>query len=126
MSKYRIFSGLYFPAFGLNTERYGVFSPYARKYGPEKTPYLDTFHAVMKNLIFMISLISPALCLYVHLFFSSHLLLVCGTWFNFRSKFRGRFLFKKTQEIIFRHTHTAITFDYYTIHVLFQVIYGLF
>ena len=30
------FSGPYFPAFGLNTG----------KYGPEKTPYLDTFHAV--------------------------------------------------------------------------------
>ena len=30
-------SGLYFPVFGLNT----------RKYGPEKTPYLDTFHAVI-------------------------------------------------------------------------------
>ena len=29
MSKYRVFSGLYFPVFG-----------------PEKTPYLDTFHAV--------------------------------------------------------------------------------
>ena len=24
VSKYRVFSGLYFPAFGLNTERYGV------------------------------------------------------------------------------------------------------
>ena len=34
-----VLSGPYFPAFGLNTERYGV-------YGPEKTPYLDTFHAV--------------------------------------------------------------------------------
>ena len=36
----RSFSGLYFPAFGLNTERYGVslsvFSPSAGKYGPEK------------------------------------------------------------------------------------------
>ena len=30
------FSGQYFPVFGLNTG----------KYGPEKTPYLDTFHAV--------------------------------------------------------------------------------
>ena len=30
------FLGPYFPAFGLNTE----------KYGPEKYPYLDTFHAV--------------------------------------------------------------------------------
>ena len=42
----RIFSGPYFPAFGLNTERYSVFSPNAGKYGPVKTPYLDTFHAV--------------------------------------------------------------------------------
>ena len=31
------FSGPYFPAF---------FSPNAGKYGPEKTLYLDTFHAV--------------------------------------------------------------------------------
>ena len=38
MSKYGVFSGPYFPAF--------VFSPKAGKYGPEKTPYLDTFHAV--------------------------------------------------------------------------------
>ena len=43
MSKYGVFSGPYFPAFGLNTERYylSVFSPNARKYGSEKTPYLD-------------------------------------------------------------------------------------
>ena len=33
----RSFSCPYFPLFGLNTG----------KYGPEKTPYLDTFHAVM-------------------------------------------------------------------------------
>ena len=38
VSKYGIFSGPYFPAFGLNT--------HAGKYRPEKTPYLDTFHAV--------------------------------------------------------------------------------
>ena len=49
-----------FPAFGQNTERYtpylsvftpylSVFSPNARKYGPEKTPYLDTFHAVISS-----------------------------------------------------------------------------
>ena len=31
------FSDLYFSTFGLNTG----------KYGPEKTPYLDTFHAVL-------------------------------------------------------------------------------
>ena len=36
MSKYEVFSGPYFPVFGLN----------AGKYGTEKTPYLDTFHAV--------------------------------------------------------------------------------
>ena len=30
------FSGAYFPAFGLNTERYRVFSPHSGKYGPEK------------------------------------------------------------------------------------------
>ena len=33
----RSFSGQYFPVFKLNTG----------KCGPEKTPYLDTFHAVM-------------------------------------------------------------------------------
>ena len=36
MSNYGVFSGLYFPVFWLNTG----------KYGPEKTPYLDTLHAV--------------------------------------------------------------------------------
>ena len=36
VSKYRVFSGTYFPVFELNTE-----------YGPEKTPYLGTFHAVI-------------------------------------------------------------------------------
>ena len=36
VSKYGGFSGTYFPVFGLN----------AGKYGPEKTPYLDIFHAV--------------------------------------------------------------------------------
>ena len=37
MSKYRVISGPYFP----------VFSPNTGKYGPEITPYLDTFHAVI-------------------------------------------------------------------------------
>ena len=41
MSKYGVISGPYFPAFGLNTERYIV-----GKYGPEITPYLNTFHVV--------------------------------------------------------------------------------
>ena len=36
MSKYRAFSGLYFP----------VFSPNTGKNGAEKAPYLDTFHVV--------------------------------------------------------------------------------
>ena len=36
VSKYGVISGPYFPVFGLNTG----------KYGPEITPYLDTFHAV--------------------------------------------------------------------------------
>ena len=39
------FSGPCFSAFGLNTERYCVFSPNAGKYGPEETPYLVTFQA---------------------------------------------------------------------------------
>ena len=36
MSKYGVFSGSYFP----------VFSPNTGKYEPEKTLYLNTFHAV--------------------------------------------------------------------------------
>ena len=36
MSKYGVFKGPYFPVFGVNTG----------KYGPQKTPCLDTFHAV--------------------------------------------------------------------------------
>ena len=41
MFKYGVNSGPYFPAFGLNTERYEV-------YRPEITPYLDTFYALPK------------------------------------------------------------------------------
>ena len=52
MSKYGVFSGPYFPVFGLNAEIYGViqdtvFSPNAEIYGLEKTSYLDTFHAML-------------------------------------------------------------------------------
>ena len=36
VSKHGVLAGPYFPVFGLNTG----------KYGPEKTPYLDTFYAV--------------------------------------------------------------------------------
>ena len=44
VSKYGVFSGPYFPAFGLN-----LASLNAGKYGPENTPYLDTFHIVVTN-----------------------------------------------------------------------------
>ena len=35
-----------------DTEYLSVFSPNARKYGPEKTPYLDTFHALFVFFFF--------------------------------------------------------------------------
>ena len=41
VSEYRVFSGPYFPVFNLNIG----------KHGPEKTPYLDTFHAVINILL---------------------------------------------------------------------------
>ena len=41
VSKYRVISGPYFPAFRLNTG----------KYGPEIAPYLDIFHVVPLLLI---------------------------------------------------------------------------
>ena len=49
MSKYGVFSGPYFPVFGLNTGIYGVnlrTPSECRKIRTRKTPYLDTFHAV--------------------------------------------------------------------------------
>ena len=48
MSKYGVFSGPYFHVFGTNTEKYylPLFSSNTGKFGPEKTPYLDTFHEV--------------------------------------------------------------------------------
>ena len=49
MFKYGVISGRYFLALGLNPERYEVFTPNAGKYGPETTPYLDTFHVVILN-----------------------------------------------------------------------------
>ena len=45
LAKYGNISGPYFPAFGLN-KYLSTFSPNAGKYGPEITPYFDTFHAV--------------------------------------------------------------------------------
>ena len=41
VSKYGVFSGRHFL----------VFSPNTGNYGPEKNPYLDTFHAVSNNII---------------------------------------------------------------------------
>ena len=50
-SSYGVFSGPYFPTFGLNTDNlyFSVFRPNAGKYRSEKTPYLDTFHAVKES-----------------------------------------------------------------------------
>ena len=46
LSKYGIFSGPYFPVFGLSTEIYSVNLRFQSEYGPEKIPYLDVFYAV--------------------------------------------------------------------------------
>ena len=46
VSKYGVFSGLYFLTFGLNTSFLSVFIPNTGKYGPEKIPYLGPFYAV--------------------------------------------------------------------------------
>ena len=45
LAKYGNISDPYFPTFGLN-KYLSIFSPNAGKYGPEITPYFDTFHAV--------------------------------------------------------------------------------
>ena len=72
-SKYGVFSGPYFPVFGLNTEINRVFSPNRGKYGPENTPYFDTFYTVnpylflnliltlfrFQNMFFLCMLIGP-------------------------------------------------------------------
>ena len=50
----RSFSGPYFPAFGLNTERYGVSLHIQSECGKiltRKTPNKDTFHAVRRQEI---------------------------------------------------------------------------
>ena len=49
----RSFSSPYFPAFGLNTERYGVslrIQSECGKIRTRKTPNTDTFHAVTKTV----------------------------------------------------------------------------
>ena len=45
--KYGVFSGPYFPVFGLNSE----------KYGTEKTPYLDSLHGVLSYNLLVSSLL---------------------------------------------------------------------
>ena len=48
VSKCGVFSGPYFPEFGLNTERYEVSSVRMRENTDQKkTPYLDTFQLVL-------------------------------------------------------------------------------
>ena len=51
VSKYGVF---FWSVFSRIRTEYGeiVFSPNAGKYGPEKTPYLDTFHTVRSCKIF--------------------------------------------------------------------------
>ena len=54
VSKCGVFSGLYFPAFGLNAGNYSItrftlFSANGRKHRPEKTTDSDTFHAVISS-----------------------------------------------------------------------------
>ena len=59
VSKYGVFPGPYFPVFALITGIYSVNLPISaniRKYGPEKTPYLVTFHAVIITPIENISI----------------------------------------------------------------------
>ena len=49
VSKYGVFSGPYFPAFGMNTEKYGVslcIQSKCRKIRTRKTPNTDIFQAV--------------------------------------------------------------------------------
>ena len=46
VSKNGFFPGPHFPVLELNMEIYYKFSPNTGKYGPEKTTYLDTSHAV--------------------------------------------------------------------------------
>ena len=54
VSKYGVFLVRIFPHsdwIRRDTEYLSVFSPNAGKYRPEKTPYLDTFHAVIMQQI---------------------------------------------------------------------------
>ena len=47
----RSFPGPFFPAFGLNTERYGVWNAECGKIRTSKTPNRDTFHSVWTHFV---------------------------------------------------------------------------
>ena len=49
VSIYGVFSGPYFPAFVLNTDRYEVSLCNESECGPEKTPHFDTLQVVTSN-----------------------------------------------------------------------------
>ena len=65
MSIYGVFSGLYFP----------VFAPSTGKYGPEKAPYMDTFHAVSGTFVLQIIRF-----LYVSRYRNSQAVRLCTSW----------------------------------------------
>ena len=94
MSKYGVFSDPYFP----------VFSPNAGKYGVEKTPYLDTFHAVCCACN-----ASPLFFLHTRLVFHSkyfkQLLLKKESDFQKSWKF-NTFLYERT----YNHVHDILRF----------------
>ena len=61
--KYRIKSLLYqsMKSIQIRSFFWSVFSPNTEKYGPEKTPYLETFHAVYFSITMFSSFINSAL-----------------------------------------------------------------
>ena len=80
----RIFSGPYFPAFGLNRG----------KYGPEKTPYLDTFHAVIMPPKAGIFHLESGLFFYqIYLFISLNYIFFLTDFLQTRYKSRKKALF---------------------------------
>ena len=71
VSKYRVISGPYFPAFGVN--------PNTGKYWPKITPYLDTFQAVSIFSIWCAIALAHASTLAISLM---RLRIVCATSVN--------------------------------------------
>ena len=67
-----------------DTSYLSVFSPNAGKYGPEKSPYLDTFHTV-RTISACVWCIKIYFCIYINLFifFSRHVFAsFWWQWFN--------------------------------------------